>query len=275
MKRMEQEELEVRLLRGMERERQQEWMPGEKAALGTMKTAIDQRIDREEDRRKSEMKRQTKWTTRRVVAAVVLMCLVIGTGAMAAGKVVSTRSGSSRADVVEDYERAGEVLQQAGLSGRIPESLRDYQYAGAVPQKEEDMDEAGQVIRSYYGVGVEYQKDGTSLYLDLEPNFGVEDDSTHTAQITRTAGDVTLYYNERIDVLVPDGYELTEEEKDLESDTYYFSYAGTEQEREEHSVKSVLFNADGLTYVLLGFDSPLTAEDFLSMAQEVLETPVR
>ncbi|MBP3889243.1 MAG: hypothetical protein J6F30_16585 [Cellulosilyticum sp.] len=69
---------------------------------------------------------------------------------------------------------------------------------------------------------------------------------------------------------VPEGYELTEEDKiNLERDDYEMSTGS--DEIEYYDVYSVHWDIKDLQYGLLVFDTEMTSEELFEMAQEVID----
>ncbi len=69
---------------------------------------------------------------------------------------------------------------------------------------------------------------------------------------------------------LPVGEKATDEElmRD-ETDEHFFISSGSDV-RETYYVSSVDFELDGITYILMGFDLDMTADELFGMAEEML-----
>ena len=81
---------------------------------------------------------------------------------------------------------------------------------------------------------------------------------------------VSYYYSEMDCLFVPPSYELSEEEKAAEqAGTLNVGYGSDEVERSRYAC--VKWKADGVSYLLMGFEPALTESQMVEMAQEVME----
>ncbi|MCR5809988.1 MAG: hypothetical protein K6G34_01055, partial [Lachnospiraceae bacterium] len=83
------------------------------------KTETDTRImSAESDQQTGGTKQMRSWTFRKSVAAVVICCLLIGTGVFAAGRIASVVSHGSSEPAVTKYEKIDELEAEAGFMMR-------------------------------------------------------------------------------------------------------------------------------------------------------------
>ena len=88
------------------------------------KTAIDTRImSAESDQQTGGIKQMRSWTFRKSAAAVVICCLLIGTGVFAAGRIVSVVSHGSSEPRVTEYAKIDELEAEAGFTMRTKEDF--------------------------------------------------------------------------------------------------------------------------------------------------------
>ena len=136
-------------------------------------------------------------------------------------------------------------------------------------QQIQTFDEAGAQSALPKSFDFVYERDGDTVRFTQ-----IKDDAPVKQQgkcVTTTAG-TELFYSSQINMVVPDGYELTkEQQKAVESGELYFSYAsGSDAEAETHTVSNVSWHSNGIYFLLQQIDGLLTVEDLLSMASSIL-----
>ena len=123
-------------------------------------------------------------------------------------------------------------------------------------------------------VDATYTKDGAELNLSAHKSYTVftEDEMENPVPATTTeVNGVTLTYRDAHYRFVPDDYEKSDEEKQQEkSGELVISYYGSD-EVEDKMFQSVLWEQDGATYLISGYDTGLDAQTMFDMAAELVK----
>ena len=123
-------------------------------------------------------------------------------------------------------------------------------------------------------VDATYTKDGAELNLSAHKSYTVftEDEMENPVPATTAeVNGVTLTYRDAHYRFVPDDYEKSDEEKQQEkSGELVISYYGSD-EVEDKMFQSVLWEQDGVTYLISGFDTGLDAQTMFDMAAELVK----
>lgn len=217
------------------------------------------------DRKKEEKIMKMRQVKKAVVLAAAAVALV-GTVCMAAGKIKYTYSSSSPADAVTDFSGLEKLEKEAGVETRAVEAFSNgYAFEAMNLVNGEDVDENGNTVQKFKEISIDYEKDGKQISYDVMKRLS---DLSEGATQTLEADGQTYYYDEMNNKFVPEGYELTEEDLAAqEAGTLNLAYGSSEVE--EKVSNSLYWQKDGVTYCLFGFDTGLTAEDFLQMALEL------
>ena len=123
-------------------------------------------------------------------------------------------------------------------------------------------------------VDATYTKDGAELNLSAHKSYTVftEDEMENPVPATTAeVNGVTLTYRDAHYRFVPDDYEKSDEEKQQEKNgELVISYYGSD-EVEDKMFQSVLWEQDGATYLISGFDTGLDAQTMFDMAAELVK----
>lgn len=233
---------------------------------------LKDRIDDEILRSRKEAGNMKKLSAKKLVIGVAIGCLLVSGGALAAGHAVNLVSHSSVTDMSRSYSDMDAQMQKLGYKADTVEKFTNgYQFESVLVRDTQGQDQDGNTVYTYKTMGIRYTASGEpSVSLDIcKP---VETQAiAQGAKETRVCGDVTLYYSSDTYKFVPPDYELTAEDKaNQERDDYYISYGSSEVEIQLNS--NVVWEKDGILYVLMGFDLNLDADDMFDMAEEIMGT---
>ena len=165
------------------------------------KTEIDMRIvSAESDQQTGGTKQMRNWTFRKSAAAVVMCCLLIGTGVFAAGRIASVVSQRT-----EEKFSNGFVFTGGGIVDT------------------EGQDEQGNGLSSWKMISLTYRNaEDKELTIDAEQEASFEQDLSENASETRTIRGTEVYYDYTEIYLVPPSYRPTaEEEERSRTDPHY------------------------------------------------------
>ena len=155
----------------------------------------------------------------------------------------------------------------------LPDKIGEYTFSygsDVDTTAQNDMGETEKVSE----VDATYTKDGAELNLSAHKSYTVftEDEMENLVPATTAeVNGVTLTYRDAHYRFVPDDYEKSDEEKQQEkSGELVISYYGSD-EVEDKMFQSVLWEQDGVTYLISGYDTGLDAQAMFGMAAEFIQ----
>ena len=164
-------------------------------------------------------------------------------------------------------------LADAGVALTLPDKIGEYAFSygsDVDTTAQNDMGETEKVSE----VDATYTKDGAELNLSAHKSYTVftEDEMENPVPATTAeVNGVTLTYRDAHYRFVPDDYEKSDEEKQQEKNgELVISYYGSD-EVEDKMFQSVLWEQDGATYLISGFDTGLDAQTMFDMAAELVK----
>ena len=210
------------------------------------------------------------WSKRFVAVAAVAAIAV--TGAFAAGGMGGIFS-KGWSDQRLDLSSTQAHLADAGVALTLPDKIGEYTFSygsDVDTTAQNDMGETEKVSE----VDATYTKNGAELNLSAHKSYTVfsEDEMENPVPATTAeVNGVTLTYRDAHYRLVPDDYEKSDEEKQQEKNgELVISYYGSD-EVEDKMFQSVLWEQDGVTYLISGYDTGLDAQTMFDMAAELVK----
>lgn len=205
-----------------------------------------------------------------IIAAACVM--IFGVTAAAAGIATMTVSHNRLGSRTDNFEKLSKLEKEIGFDVVAKESFSngymfDYMEIQDMVSKDDNYND----IEKSSGMSINYVKEGSpdvSVYMDPSTSdFGVKN-----AQESREVNGITLYYSYDEYLFLPasDGESATEEELKRQEIDPHFNISYGSDERETSFVSSVFFIMDGVTYDLMSFDTNMTSEEMLDMAEEII-----
>ncbi len=226
-----------------------------------LRSAVNRRIEEET--------RMRKWSAKKIIVIAAAVCLFGSITAIAAGRIVGTASHSNWNEAVYGYERILKMKKDLKLEAKIPEKLANgYTVSSSMPNRDESLDEDGNVVKTVTSLSVIYKKDGMGdLYV--EAGTQLWSGETEFGQTFEHNG-VSIGYNSVHMRLVPPSYQVSaEEQAQIDAGTLALAY-GSDQVEDQQTV-TVAWIQDGIQYSITVFDTTLTAEEFAQMAGEFID----
>lgn len=211
-----------------------------------------------------------KFNMKKIVLIGVACFALSATALIAGGQIVGYSSSSSHLNDVKDFSKLEKLEKKLGFDVNVAENLAyGYHFEAMQVIEVKGHDADNHVVEKYPSLKVTYINDaGDRLHLDID-QIDVGHERREPVK-TLECGDTTLYYNLDTYKIVPPDYELTEEDKaNLERPDYEISYGS--QEVEIDMMSFVSWEKDGVSYSLLGINTPLTADQMLEMVSETLQ----
>lgn len=208
------------------------------------------------------------WMKRFVAVAAVAALAV--TGAFAAGGMgVIFSQGWS--DQRLDLSSTQEHLADAGVALTLPDKIGEYTFSYGSDVDTTARNGVGETEK-IAEVDATYTKDGVELNLSAHKSYTVFSECEKKNPVPATTAEVngvTLTYRDAHYRFVPDDYEKSDEEKQQEKNGELVISCGSD-EVEDKMFQSVLWEQDGVTYLISGFDTGLDAQAMFSMAAEFI-----
>jgi len=197
-----------------------------------------------------------------VAIAAVLACL---TTAFAAGGLGGWHSHySSEFDNVYDNAPIAEKLGFAPVL--IDEFENGYRFVDGKIADNEITDEDGSIKEEFRSAFMTYARDDDEVWFSQDRSDSVNVDK---GELMDTVDGTDIYYYGYTNKLVPEDYEMTEEDRAAEeSGELVFSWGSDGVAVME--VQSVQWKADGVAYMLMQMDGELTAAELTAMAEEAI-----
>lgn len=229
-----------------------------------------QNLCRSVDQRIEEKPKMKKWNVRRVVVAVAAICVLGSITAVAAGKITQTIGSSSHNEEINDYGQLPDMERQLGFTAKAPENFTNgYAFESAVPNHEEGQDADGNTVKQAVNLSLSYQKEGMNpIFISAADTKMYEEEETPDQ--TFSHGSVTLGYScDDYLFLPPDAKPSKEDQAKADAGKLYISYGSDAEERRQY--KSVLWEDQGISYILSSFDNTMSPEEFCQMAGEMID----
>ena len=207
----------------------------------------------------------------RVIILAAAICLVLGTVAFAASVGGYSISRTDKATEQTDYDKLGAIAEKAGFSFDSVENFSNgFQFESMNTSDCENVDAEGN-SQPYQSVKIAYSNsENQKVLLNIAPAEFAKFDGKFTESFKLK--DTDCYYNVQLMKLIPEGYIMSEEEKQqMEDGTVWFSSGGEDQEVEELTWYFMSWT-DGDCYYNLSTDEiQLSGEEMFSMAKEIME----
>lgn len=202
---------------------------------------------------------------RRLIALAAVAAITV-TGAFAAGAFGSITS-HSWSDQRLSLAQTQEHMEQAGVEFTLPESIGGFTFSHGYDADTLAESAAGE-REQVKEVNAEYEKDGVTLNFSAHKVYTVfsdEESSDPEPDEVQEVNGVTLSFRDSHYRFVPPDYEPSDEEKKLERRGELTISEGSD-EVEDRQFQSVIWEKDGMSYILYGFDTGLDAQTMLELA---------
>ena len=204
------------------------------------------------------------WSKRFVAVAAVAAIAV--TGAFAAGGMGGIFS-QGWSDQRLDLSSTQAHLADAGVALTLPDKIGEYTFSYGSDVDTTARNGVGETEK-IAEVDATYAKDGAELNFSAHKSYTVfseREKKNPVPAITSEVNGVTLTYRDAHYRFVPDDYEKSDEK----NGELVISYGSDEVE--DKMFQSVLWEQDGATYLISGFDTGLDAQTMFDMAAEFVK----
>ena len=204
----------------------------------------------------------------------VAACLTLfSVTAIAAGEAVSISSWNRIDTRTSNFEDLSKLEEKAGIDITAVETFSNgYTFDRMEVEEGKTEDAEGNALRHFKGIDLTYKKEGCpDIYIGMDPAdiYSDSHDTGRDMAVMEIDG-INVYYNFDEYLNLPEGEEATEEElQRAETDQHFFISDGSD-ERYTDYVSGVDFEIDGISYVLIGFDVDMSADELFGMAEEII-----
>lgn len=228
---------------------------------------LKQRIDAQIARQKKEVIYMKKMSVKKVAIVAAAVCALTGTVCMAGGKIAGYSGGTRIGSQTSDFSEIGKLEKKLDLAVNAPEAFANgYAFAEASVTDFDALDEDGVKVGDESELYITYEKDGRRMnYIVKKGAAG--DAELDRAQAIEQDGVIYYYVTDNYLFLPPDGEPTAEELAAEDAGELFISYGS--DEREEKTCYHLMWNADGQTYSLMGFDLDLSAQEMADMAAQL------
>lgn len=207
---------------------------------------------------------------RKVIAVAAAAVMLLGVTAFAATILLGGRSGHTyNIPSYVSVPDSQQLLKDTGIAPKVAETFSNgYRFDSGYISDNEDYDTQGNVVEAFKGLDFCYKNDQyrVELYVD-GAMAGIQMQNAQNADTYK--GSELLYYS-YANKLVPGDYEMTPQDReDEKSGKYVFSYGSNSIEVSQ--VQGLAWEYNGLNYELLAMDNPITKDELIQMAKEVID----
>lgn len=190
------------------------------SASEELKCRIDEKICKRQE--ENSMKHMS---VKKLCIGVAAVCLLVSGVTAFAGGAAYFVSGSSTEPEYTDYQDMEKAQKQLGYAvDSVEQFANGYSFDGVSVETIDAYTEENGKMYSVPMMDIRYRKDGKGIDLNINEKVG-DDISSKEPNATRMCGDISLRYDEYTNKLVPDSYELTEEDKvNEQKDDYNIVY---------------------------------------------------
>ncbi len=207
----------------------------------------------------------------RVIILAAAICLILGTAAFAGGIGGYSILGTNQSTEQTNYDKLDTIVETAGFSFDSVESFSNgLKFESMNVSDCKNVDEEGN-SQPYQSVKINYSNsENQKVLLSITPAEFAKFDGRFSESFDLNG--MNCYYNVQLMKLIPEGYEMSAEEKQqMEDGTVWFSSGGEDQEVEEHTWYIMNWTDGNSYYNLLTDEIQLDGEEMFNMAKEIME----
>jgi hypothetical protein len=216
--------------------------------------------------KETEENKMKHFNMRKVIIVVMAAVMILGTIAVASGKVVSIVSHSLSFPTYKNYSDLSKAEAKANVTTNAPEKFENgYEFYGIYILENQYLNDEEDEVDNFTSLEIEYRLGGDKIYLEVQPR---PIETSYDYYDVVKEGSPTYYYHELLNKWVPVSYEPTEEEKkQMEEGTLNIGVGA--DEISNSTSKSVLWNIDGQGYTLFCMDNDISEDELIKMAFEI------
>jgi hypothetical protein len=211
---------------------------------------------------------------------IIAGMLIIATSVscVAATNLSGIFGSTSKLTEIKTFPSKDKVKENVGFTPKYVEAFKNgFKFDTFNYSNEEIRDDKGAAVEKYKTADFEYKKEGSkkgqSLSMSAEKiDQKYFDENTSKNTVTVEYNGIKLEYTSSQYKSVPEGYNPTEEEKELQDKgLLQIGYGSESDEIKVSQNQSVMWYEDGITYCIFNMDyTELSKDDMINMAKEVI-----
>lgn len=236
-------------------------------ALNGIEDAYLQEVDTPD---KEIVTMNVKKRTLRILIAAALICL-LSASAYAAEQLRVTSLLSGKSVSSENYSDVRTAEKRTGLKANVPEQFQNgFRFQKVETEEGIGADDSGNQVLTYWELKVNYANDrGQSVSFVVHENLGELPQSERVPTEQRTIGGLEVTYCVDHYKLVPENYQLSEEEEQWARQPGNFISYGADTVVET-SFANLSWETEDGAYALLDWRAALDADTLFAMAEEII-----
>ncbi|MCR8747063.1 hypothetical protein [Romboutsia lituseburensis] len=225
--------------------------------------------DKEENGEMENKIKTSKVSFRKKIVVTIATVMVLGTTALAGGKVFSILGSSSN---IPTYTKIPTQEVMNNEFGFVPKSVEKfengYEFKSGHIVNNEGLDEKGNTLSKSKDLDFVYKNGKEDITLSMEGKM-IGENSEDMKVVDKYNG-LELSYLSSTYKFVPSDYKMTEQDKKDEASGKYVFSVGSDKV-EVNVFKFLSWEQDGIYYSFTAMDSKLDKDDLVKMAHEVID----
>lgn len=225
--------------------------------------------DKEDNGEMENKIKTSKVSFRKKIVVTIATVMVLGTTALAAGKVFSVISVTSNKPTYTKMPTHEVMNNDFGFAPKsVAEFENGYKFKSGHTVKLEGLDEKGNSLNKSKAIDFVYENGEENITLTMEGKMIGE--NSEDMKVVDTYNGLELSYLSYENKCVPPDYKMTEQDKKEEASGKYVFSVGSDKV-EVNVFKFLSWEQDGIYYSFLATNSKLTKDDLVKMAHEVID----
>lgn len=209
---------------------------------------------------------------------IIAGMLIIATSVtcVAATNLSGIFGSTSKLTEIKTFPSKDKVKENVGFTPKYVEAFKNgFKFNTFNYSNEEIRDDKGAAVEKYKSADFDYKKEGPKKDQSLSMSAKkidqkYFDENTSKNSVTVEYNGIKIGYSSCQYKSVPEGYNPTEEEKDLENKGLLQIGYGSDEIKVSQN-QSVMWYEDGISYSILNMDyTELSKDDMINMAKEVI-----
>lgn len=209
-----------------------------------------------------------------IIAGILLVATTVT--CVAATNISGVFGSSSHLTEVKTFPSEDKVKESVGFIPKYVEFFNNgFKFNTFNYSNNEVHDEKGDAVEKYKSADFDYKKEGSKkdqiLTMSAEKiDHKYVDENTLNNAVSVEYNGIKIVYTSNKYKAVPEGYELTDEEKELQNNGFLQIGYGSDEIKVSEN-QAVMWYEDGISYCIINMDyTELSQNDMINMAKEII-----